>query len=196
MAVRAHVRVRWATCPFPRVAASVPARGRVLEIGCGYGLFSSYLALTGPGRQVVGTDVDPGKIAHAPTSLPNARFEVAVAGQVPAGPWDAVVVVDVLYLIDPAGQESLVRRCVVELAAGGVLVVKEMAMAPKWKAAWNRVQETLAVRVLRITEGGGLTFLHPKTVGGWMAKAGLAVGHQRVDRGYPHPHHLLVGRAQ
>jgi len=190
-AVRAHVRVRWATCPFPKVAAAVPEGGRVLEVGCGYGLFSLYLARGG--RHVTGVDIDGAKVAEAQRAgAGRCRFAVAGTGEVPEGPWDAVVIVDVLYLLDAAGQESLVRACAAALAPGGVLVVKEMAGTPRWKARWNRAQETLSVRVLGITAGRRLTFVPPGVVSGWLAAAGLSVRAERLDRGYPHPHHLLV----
>jgi hypothetical protein len=55
------------------------------------------------------------------------------------------------------------------------------------------VQETLAVRVLRITAGEELTFLDPTVLAAWMSDDGLVVRHQPLDKGYPHPHHLVVG---
>jgi 2-polyprenyl-3-methyl-5-hydroxy-6-metoxy-1,4-benzoquinol methylase len=170
----------------------------VLEVGCGHGLFALHLALTG--REVTGIDIDPLKIEHAQQAAAVARgrgatceFAVAPPGHVPAGPWDAVVIVDVLYLLDEGGQEALVKACAGELAEPGVLVVKEMAPTPRWKATWNRVQETLSVRVLRITAGRHLTFVPPGVVGGWMKAAGLAVRAVRIDQDCVHPHHLLVG---
>ena len=200
LAVRAHVWGRWATCPFERVAARVPTSGRVLEVGCGYGLFSCHLALTSPTRSVLGVDVDLRKIVHAQLAAQRARgrgaraeFHLSPPGEVPDGPWDAIVIVDVLYLLDPDAQEGLLHTCAHQLALGGVLVVKEMARSPRWKATWNAAQETLAVRVLRITAGEGLTFLDPTVVAGWMDEDGLAVHHEPIDRGYPHPHHLVVG---
>jgi len=199
-AVQAHVWGRWATCPFPRVAASVPEAGRVLEVGCGYGLFSCYLALGHPRRHVMGVDVDLRKIVHAQFAAQRARgrgahaeFHLEPPGEVPEGPWDAIVIVDMLYLLDPDAQAGLLRTCIQGLALGGVLVVKEMDTSPRWKARWNAAQETLAVRVLRITAGDQLTFLDPEVLGRWMSDEGLTVRHEAIDRGYPHPHHLVVG---
>jgi SAM-dependent methyltransferase len=175
----------------------------VLEVGCGHGLFSLHAALSSPGRAVLGVDVDGRKVGHARAAAARARqhggadCQIAVAppGEVPEGPWDAVVVVDVLYLLGADEQRRLVAECARHLAAGGVLAVKEMALDPSWKFRWNQVQETLTVKVLGITEGGGeLTFVGPSTIGDWMAAAGLAVSHLSLQRGYPHPHHLVLGR--
>ena len=201
-AVRAHVRVRWATCPFRAVAAQLPPDGRVLEVGCGHGLFLVLAAVTSPRRAVVGVDVDGRKVEHARVAAAGARrrgadCQVAAAppGEVPDGPWDAIVVVDVLYLLDAATQRRLVADCARRLAPGGVLAVKEMALAPAWKLRWNRIQETLAVRVMGLTAGsGGFTFVAPSELGEWMAADGLDVEQLSLHRGYPHPHHLVVGR--
>jgi len=195
---RAHVRIRWASCPFEAVAAEVPEGGRVLEVGCGHGLLSLHLALTSPDREVHGIDVDEAKLdaARAATVRANlgATFATASGGAVPHGPWAAIAIVDVLYLLGAGAQRALLATCAGELAAGGVLVVKEMAPVPAWKARWNAVQEAAAVKVLGITEGSELTFLPPAELAAAMAGAGLDVRERPLHRHYPHPHHLLVGR--
>src|SRR5437868_1335466 len=56
---RTEYALRLKICPFEEVARHVPARGRVLELGCGYGLLSNLLALEGPARQVEGFDINP-----------------------------------------------------------------------------------------------------------------------------------------
>ncbi|GIG20465.1 hypothetical protein Cch01nite_11890 [Cellulomonas chitinilytica] len=197
LGVRVHTRVRWFSAPFPAIAAALPATGRILEIGCGHGLFSAYAALAGPGREVLGVDIDADKIAHGRAAVQGVeRLELAVApdGEVPAGPWDAVVVVDVLYLLPADAQRQLLAEAASRLAPGGMLVVKEMGTTPRWKARWNAFQETLSVKVLRITEGSSFDFVPPETTAGWLTDLGLSVQAHRLDAGRVHPHHLLVAR--
>lgn len=196
--VRLHATLRWRTCPFAAVAAAVPAAARVLEIGCGHGLLSVYLALESGEREVWGTDVDGAKIRCAERvarrSGANLRFLPAEPPELPPGPWDAIAVVDVLYLMSPANQEQLLRRAAALLGPGGVLIVKEMASQPAWKFTLMRLQEVAAVRLLRITAGETLSFVPPAFASCWLDSAGLAVESRPIDTGYPHPHHLLVGR--
>ena len=210
-AVRAHVHVRWWSAPFEPVAAVLPTTGRILEIGCGHGLFSAYAALSEPGRSVVGVDIDPAKIAPArvaaarlavrpdhggpdASGAPRLSFAVAESGAVPSGPWDAAVVVDMLYLLPAREQRRLLTEAVAELAPGGTLVVKEMAAVPRWKARWNTLQETVSVKLLRITAGSSFDFVTPAEMAGWLHELGLATTTHRLDRRRLHPHHLLIGR--
>lgn len=196
-AVRAHTTVRWATCPFPAVAAPLPAAGRILEVGCGHGLLSLYLALMSAEREVVGIDVDEDKLAAARAAAAGAglraTFEVVAGAELPVGPWAGIAIVDVLYLLAADDQLSLLRSCAELVSPGGTLVVKEMALEPRWKATWNRLQETAAVKLLGITEGEELTFLAPAEMAAAMAAGGVTVRDRPIHRGYPHPHHLLVG---
>ena len=105
------------------VDAEVPRRGRVLEIGCGHGLVSAYLALSSRERQVTGIDIDARKIAvasHAlshvdPTSA-HLEFHHVATGELPDGPWDAIVIVDVLYLLERSAEFALLDACVERLS--------------------------------------------------------------------------------
>lgn len=196
---RVHVAVRWRSCPFPAVAEHLPDSGPILEVGCGHGLMAALAALQSSGRRVTGVDVDGKKIAAARQAAGRARdqgahldFSTMGDGELPEGPWQAVVVVDVLYLLDPHEQRALLDACAARLAPGGTLLVKEMDYRPRAKFAWNLAQETLAVRVLGLTEGSRLSFTAPDVVASGLRAQGLTVIQRRLDRGYPHPHHLLV----
>src|SRR6187399_1133939 len=43
----------------------LPDEGRILDIGCGFGLFSAYFGQTQPGRKILGVDPDERRIAMA-----------------------------------------------------------------------------------------------------------------------------------
>lgn len=216
LADRLHARVRWWTAPFPALAAQLPATGRILEIGCGHGLFCTYLAIAEPARVVVGVDIDTDKIAQARRVAKglagvHLSFDVGTSGEVAAGPWDAITIVDMLYLLPAAAQRELLIAAAEQLAPGGLLVIKEMSPTPRWKARWNVLQETLSVSILGITErtdddaGHGsagtaqqgrhrFDFVDPAVMAGWLTELGLLTSSRRLDRHYLHPHHLLIGR--
>lgn len=195
---RFHVAVRWRSCPFPQVEAHVPRAGRILDVGCGHGLFALYLAARAPERQVVGVDIDADKLLSARQAAERAglpvRFAQSADGVLPDGPWDVITVIDVLYLLGAEVALDLVRRAAAALAPGGVVVVKEIDLRPRWKYRLARVQEVVSTRVTRITEGDGVAFVPPDDIAGAMTAAGLTVDRQPLDRGSLHPHLLLMGR--
>ncbi len=223
LATRVHATVRWWSAPFPAVEAALPASGRVLEIGCGHGLFATFAALASPARSVVGVDIDGAKIALAQTVAHgldgvDVGFLPAPSGEVPPGPWDAIVVIDMLYLLPAAEQRRLLAAAAAQLAPSGILLVKEMSPTPRWKAGWNRLQETVAVSILGITRRADAAapvsttprdiekqngqrgrrprfdLIAPDAMAGWLRESGLSTTSRRLDRHRLHPHHLLTGQ--
>lgn len=198
---RFHVRARWWTAPLPAVERQVPVNGRVLEVGCGHGLLSLYLALAAPGRQVEGVDIDAHKIELALAAADRldpdearVQFAAVPAGQLPDGPFDAIVINDVLYLMAADDRRAVLDACVARLAPDGVLVVKELDVSPRWKHLVGHVQELVATRVLRYTQGDQVQIAPMREFVDHLRDAGLVVDEARVDRGYLHPHAQLVAR--
>lgn len=200
---RAHVYLRWWTCPLAAVADAVPLRGRVLDVGCGHGLLAVLLAQGSAERRVVGVDVDTAKIAEGRRAAEGLgdRVELRV---VPSDwdpdprsdPFDAVVMTDVLYLLGPDRARALLSACAGALnGTGSKLVVKEIDTTPAWKYRLAVGQELAATRLARITRGTHVTFAPPDELVATMEAAGLVVTRRRVDARYPHPHLLLVGTA-
>jgi cyclopropane fatty-acyl-phospholipid synthase-like methyltransferase len=199
IATRVHTAVRWRTCPFVDVAAAVPPAGRVLDAGCGHGLLSLYLAAQAPDRRITGVDVDTDKLTVARRAAARAgldarvTFEPVDAGWRPDPSWDAIVEVDMLYLLGRPRATQWLRGAAGALAPGGRLVVKELDVSPAWKARWSRAQEVLATRVLRITEGDDLELIPCADVTAAMQGTGLAAEDRRLDHRRLHPHYLAVG---
>jgi 2-polyprenyl-3-methyl-5-hydroxy-6-metoxy-1,4-benzoquinol methylase len=80
---------------------------RVLDVGCGYGAVARSIARARPNAQVTGVDYDQGRLAQARASNNpvNLSFVEADATKcVPPGPWDVVVLSNVLeHITDRVG---------------------------------------------------------------------------------------------
>lgn len=195
---RLHVAGRLRSCPIADVARATPASGRILDFGCGHGAVALYLAMAEPSRSITGVDVDDEKIAVARAAAESAalaiEFDAVQPDHRPEGEWDGITIVDVLYLLGEDAAGDVVDRAAAALAAGGVLIVKEIDVRPRWKYWLASLQEVLATKVLRITEGSQVRFVPPAVIGARMERAGLTVEHQPCHRGRLHPHHLIIGR--
>ncbi len=194
---RLHVTGRLRSCPVEAVHAATPVRGRVLDFGCGHGAVTLYLALAAPERTMTGVDVDGDKIELARVAARDAgvvvHFDAVAPDSRPAGEWDAITIVDVLYLLGEKAALDVIDLAASSLAAGGVVVIKEIDVRPRWKYWVATFQELLATKVLRITEGSNVRFIPPDVIGERLEAAGLRVEHRPAHRRRLHPHHLVVG---
>ena len=195
--VRAHVAVRWFSAPFPAIAAALPPGGRVLEIGCGHGLFSAYAALLDPTREVLGVDIDADKIDAAQVAARAVEHLEIRDGTRRRRPGRTLGRRRVRRRPLPAAR----RRAASPARRGGARPGSRRTRRRQgdghpaaWKVRWNTVQETVSVKVLRITEGSSFDFVDPATMGGWLTELGLEVELHRLDARRVHPHHLLVAR--
>ena len=197
---RLYARIRYATAPLGKVAALVPRDvASVVELGCSAGVFANVLKVRRPELDVVGVDADESKITAAAKTArgrSGVKFVVddAYAYVESRGPFDAVAVVDMLYLLPPSRQDELIRLAADKLRPGGYLIIKEMTDRPVWKRRWCYLQEWLAVRVFGLTEGAGVFLRAGDDYRVAMERAGLEVETFDLTRGYPHPHFALRGR--
>lgn len=183
---------RFLTCPYTRVLECLPPRASILDLGSGHGIFA-HLAAAAGARSVVALEPDMRKVFF---NYPTVAIRV-VNGyrQAVRGRFDAVSMFDVLYrfpLSEWDGLFAQVRSC---LDPGGVFLLKEMDPERRGKAAWNRVQETLAGWA-RLGLGDRFTYERTGTLSSRLRAAGFAgVDVRAIDRGYPHAHVLYLARA-
>ncbi len=196
--VQAHVKGRWRLLPFERLVEYVPTSGTLVDLGCGHGVWILYLARHFPELNLLGIDPDRDKISVAQSivvgkHIPNTRFVVNAAESIRIPECDLVSIIDVMYLIPYDAQQRVLEHVVNALRPSGRLLLKEMGENPRWKYAWNWIEEWLAVRLLNITLGARFYF---RTLREWeilLRKLGLRVETVKIDQGYLHPHVLLIG---
>jgi len=128
-------------------------RRRVLEVGCGFGLFGCYFSSRDRRVQWHGLDLDTGRIdmarqAAKKLGLSNARFSVADARNVldVDDEYDAVVMMDLLHHIPDESKRQLLDLVLSRLAPGGVLIVKDVTRRPAWKLFFTWVLDVVMTR--------------------------------------------------
>jgi cyclopropane fatty-acyl-phospholipid synthase-like methyltransferase len=111
----------------------------VLDVGCGFGLFSLYYATTRPGLVLEGLDrnarrIEMARSAAARLGLANVRYEVDDARHFRGGAiYDAAYMLDIVHHIPPETVRPLLEQLAKALPAGGRLLVKDVDSRPAWK---------------------------------------------------------------
>ncbi|WP_085810927.1 bifunctional 2-polyprenyl-6-hydroxyphenol methylase/3-demethylubiquinol 3-O-methyltransferase UbiG [Sphingomonas sp. TZW2008] len=193
-APRALQSLRPFICPFEALLPWVPERGRMLDIGCGAGLFLGLVAQARPQITAIGFDASRGAIAaaqqmaleHFGDERIDFRYS-AVEEAWPARPFDAVSIVDVLHHIPVDGQRTVVEQALAHVAPGGVLIYKDMADRPLLKAGWNRLHDLVMARQW-------IRYRPIEEVRAWVEQAGGTVIHRAARSMGPYAHELLVVR--
>ncbi len=195
---RAFVLARHVLAPLAAVAARVPADGAVLDVGCGHGLFSLALASADPARRIVGIDPSPAKIAvarRAGKGFPSVEFREALVQAVTGERFEAIAVLDVLYLLPDHLKRSLLDACRKLLAPAGVLLLKTNDTHPAWKYAVARAQEKVMTGIGLTLGTGGLHFRSCAENAALLRGAGFAPEIHHLAHWSPYPHTLFVARA-
>ena len=201
---RTHVRTGlcWSSTPYAALELEVPLEGDVLEVGCGQGLLSLYLAVCSRARRVTGVDPDPRRVdrarAAADRLLPreaHVGFEVTAPGEVPRvdGGWRSIVLADAVGHLDAERRRALLEACAEALAPGGLLVVKDVDTRPPWKARVSRLEGSITGCGRRGPELVGVEAPSRDELERVVAEAGLRAQAKRLDHGYLHPHCVVLG---
>lgn len=192
--VRLHLLLRNLFCPLDTVAELLAGCTNIVDLGCGYGALAFRLRDEGT-RRILGVD---GRrklsLAVAGRQSTGVRFLASDLREVNPFPVDGVVLLDVLYLIPESDRYRLVTGWARALIPGGVFILSTIDTRGGWKYTLARLQEWLAVRVVRITEGSVIEFPDPKAWARILEQEGLRIQMRRMDRGGYIPQVFLIAR--
>jgi SAM-dependent methyltransferase len=125
---------RFFHAPYSMVEALVPKKGKIVDLGSGYGFFSNMLGIASDERKVIGIELNGRKIKYADKSIKNVEFINKDITKLKLDDCDAVVLFHVLHhLSSYAEQHRIVKECYKKLKVGGKLIVVEIDYRPLWK---------------------------------------------------------------
>lgn len=150
--VRAYCRGRFQILRqrfLDEIGQYLPSEGRVLDVGCGIGLFSLYYAQMLPDVEIHGIDLNPGRIRMATAAaqrlgLSNVQYrEASAVGYAPDGALDGAYILDVIHHIPEASVRPLIQALYDGLRPGRRLLIKDVDTQPAYKRAFTHLLDFL-----------------------------------------------------
>lgn len=178
--------------PFASALQAVPPGSRVMDVGCGGGLFLLLLAARGRIIAGFGFDRSQGDISAAQEAVRNSglesvlRFEVRdVATGIPDGAWPVVSLIDVLHHVPKQQQRSLICALSQHVGPGGRLIIREPARRPYWRNLANALHDLVMARQIVRTR-------NPEEIESWLSESGLRLIQKEESTVLWYGHWLLV----
>ena len=173
----------------------LPDEGRILDVGCGFGLFAGYFGQTQRARRILGVDPDERRVRMAERvagalGLREHRF-LATDALDPRvqGPFSGAYVLDVMHHVPRESQRALLERLRDLLAPQGVLIIKDITTEPRFGLKFTELLD-------RVMVGWDepLAYRHHREWGEMLAELGFHVRMVRVPDLLPYPHIVIAAQ--
>jgi 2-polyprenyl-3-methyl-5-hydroxy-6-metoxy-1,4-benzoquinol methylase len=195
--IRMYSRVRFTILRqifLEEIGQYLPRDGRVLDLGCGFGLFSLYFAALAPERCITGVDQNERRIELARASaarlgLSNVDYHVGDGlDWTTDESFDAIYLLDLLHHLPRASVAGFLEQLRARLRPGGVLVLKDIEDRPRWKVLFTLALDRLMVG------SEPIHYWSPPELAAVLESLGFQVVRHRMRDFLPYPHIVYVGR--
>ena len=142
----------------------LPRKGKMLDIGCGYGFMGYMLHFSSPERTITGIDYDEDKIETATNCFSRGKginFIFAGATEFKFEQYDAIIMADILHYLQPEEQKQLIEKSIRHLNPEGVIVIRDGNKDLAKRHQGTKLMEFFSTSFLGFnkTSADGLSFL-------------------------------------
>lgn len=120
---------RFKTNPVDLILKLIPSCGRILDLGCGFGVFSYLFAFKYPNATIISIDPSKDRIELAEDVFlkpKNLRFHLGKIGNLVEGNFDSIMLIDTIYLLSEEELINTLKMCHEKTKQGGTLIIKTM----------------------------------------------------------------------
>lgn len=119
--------IRFWDAPYVELEQIIPKKGKVIDLGCGEGIFANFLAISSSKRQIYGVELDKNRVKHANKKIKNTKFINGDITKESIPKADAIILIHVLHHLNSLDeQEELLKKCIKKLSKNGSLVIAEI----------------------------------------------------------------------
>ncbi len=131
--------------PHHSIEKFIPKKGVFYDVGCGFGSYSIFFALSSKKRKLIGLELNNKRVAaarNASKNILNVDFKHRdLRKNAELKKADGIILIDLLHHVPYETQISIFNECKKHLKNNGVIIVKEIAKKPLWKYLYNYVQD-------------------------------------------------------
>lgn len=190
-------KIRIWDAPLERIAKLVSKEGVVVDLGCGDGLFTNYLALNSAKRKVIGIEINPQRLKEAEKGIKNVKFKGGDILKAEIPPADTILLIHVLHHLSSYQQQiQILKQCQTKLRKNGKLIIVEIVKRPFLKYLLTWFVDVVIFSIL--FEGKKINSqIFYRDEKGWkelLKELGFSVVAQRAAKGKPFSHMIFSCR--
>ncbi|MCD6010491.1 MAG: phospholipid/glycerol acyltransferase [Flavipsychrobacter sp.] len=162
----------------------VPQKGKILDLGCGYGFLPYMLHFLAKDRIITGVDYDEEKIdtaSHNYMKNDNVNFVYANVVEYSFDQQDAIIINDVLHYLQPDEQEIVIQRCINNIADNGIIILRDGDADKAERHKGTELTEFFSIKAFGFNKSSGkpLSFMSGTRIREIASKYGATV--EQID---------------
>jgi len=196
LVVRTYSRIRFVILRqqfLEEIGQYFPRRGKVLDLGCGFGLFSLFYAKTKRDLTLVGVDLDSKRIAMATEcgqrlGLTNVSYVADNAlSWVGKEQFDAIYMLDLVHHLPREEVPVFLRKVHDLLRPGARLILKDVSNQPVFKRLFTLSLDRIMVGLFE-----PIHYWSPRELIAVLESVGFEVKRHTMNDILPYPHIVYV----